>query len=349
MIRSVRERLLIAAVTFLLATQAAGENPFGPAPRDADGRFLNLAGPLLRAGPDVTVPFLIRRLFGFSRRTEGLPELEPDATEKMKQRYQGVLPRVTWIGHASLLLHHDDVTYLTDPQWSKRAGPGGWLGPARFQPPGIPLDELPPIDFVLISHNHYDHLDLPTLRALAERRAETVFLVPLSNGALLRDAGVENVQELDWGETRSFGPATVQCLPSQHWSSRGLTDERRALWSSWSITGAERRVYFAGDTGLLPEFASIGAALGPFDLALLPIGAYEPVSMMRPVHLDPEEAIEAARLLRAERVLGIHFGTFNLTDEPIGEPPLRFRAAAEAAGRDSGSAWVLRIGQTRNF
>jgi N-acyl-phosphatidylethanolamine-hydrolysing phospholipase D len=213
----------------------------------------------------------------------------------------------------------------------------------------VPLATLPPIDFVVISHNHYDHLDLPTLRALAKRRAETVFLVPLGNGALLRRAGIERVEELDWGDTRTIGAVTVHCLPNQHWSSRGLTDERKALWSSWSVIGAERRVYFAGDTGLFPELESIGGALGPFDLALLPIGAYEPVPMMRPVHLDPEEAVEAARMLRAERAVAMHFGTFDLTDEPIGEPPVRFREAAAAAGRDADAAWVLRIGETRDF
>ncbi|MGI9430806.1 MAG: MBL fold metallo-hydrolase, partial [Myxococcota bacterium] len=130
---------------------------------------------------------------------------------------------------------------------------------------------------------------------------------------------------------------------------RGLTDERKALWASWAITGPERRVYFAGDTGLLPEFAAIGSEFGPFDLALIPIGAYEPIPMMQPVHLDPEEAVEAARLVRAERVLAIHFGTFDLADEPLGEPPVRFRAAAEAAARGPGSAWIFRIGETRNF
>lgn len=333
----------------MLAWPAAGQSAFGPAPRDEDGRFLNLVGPLERAGPSVMIPFMARRMFSFLRNTDGLPETELEATEKMQRAFESVLPSVTWVGHATSLLEHDGVTYLTDPQWSGHAGPGGRLGPSRLRPPGVPLDALPAIDFVVLSHNHYDHFDLPTLRRLAERRPETVFLAPLGNGKLLRKAGVENVQELDWGETRSFGDATVHCLPNQHWSSRGPTDERASLWASWAITGAERRVYFAGDTGLLPEFAAIGSAFGPFDLALVPIGAYEPVPMMQPVHLNPEEAVEAARLIRAERVLAIHFGTFDLADEPIGEPPVRFRAAAEAAGQGPGSAWIFRIGETRNF
>lgn len=331
------------------AGPAAGQSAFGPAPRDADGRFLNLAGPLERAGPSVTLPFMARRVFSFLRTPKGLPAIEPDATERMRRAFEGVLPSVTWVGHATSLLEHDGVTYLTDPQWSDHAGPGGRIGPERFQPPGVPIDALPPIDFVVLSHNHYDHFDLPTLQKLAERRPETVFLVPLENGALLRNAGVENVQEFDWGETRRFGAATVHCLPNQHWSSRGLTDDRVALWASWAITGPERRVYFAGDTGLFPEFGAIGSALGPFDLAIVPIGAYEPVAMMRLVHLDPEEAVEAARLVRAERTLAIHFGTFPLTDEPLDEPATRFRAAAAAAGRGPGATWVFRIGETRSF
>jgi N-acyl-phosphatidylethanolamine-hydrolysing phospholipase D len=340
--------LLVSAMLYLAAPLAA-ESPFGPAPRDERGRFLNLAGPLDRAGPSVAVPFLARRVFGFLRRAQGLPAREPSAAEALLRAVESGRPHATWIGHASVLLQHDGVTYVTDPQWSNHAGPGGRLGPARFQPPGVPLDGLPPIDLVVVSHNHYDHLDLPTLRALAARRPETVFLVPLGNGALLRRAGVDNVEELDWGETRAVGAVTVSCLPNQHWSSRGLLDQRKALWSSWAITGAERRVYFAGDTGMLPEFEAIGSELGPFDLALVPIGAYEPVPMMQPVHLDPEEAVEAARLLRAERMLAMHYGTFDLADEPMGEPPVRFRAAAEAAGWDSRTAWVLRIGETREF
>jgi N-acyl-phosphatidylethanolamine-hydrolysing phospholipase D len=344
-------RRLACACALLAIAGAASAEPalLGPAPRDEDGRFLNLAGPLERAGPSVTVPFFARRVFGFMRQVSGVPERAAGAAEEVMRSYRGTPPLVTWIGHATLLLHHDGVTYLTDPQWSKHVGPAGWLGPRRFVPPGVPLEALPPIDFVVISHNHYDHLDLPTLTSLAALRPETVFLVPLGNALLLRKAGITNVEELDWGQTRGFGAATIHCLPTRHWSSRGLNDERRALWSSWAITGAERRVYFAGDTGFFPEFEEIGVAVGPFDLGILPIGAYEPVAMMQPVHLNPEEAVAAADLLRAKRSLGMHFGTFDLTDEPVDEPPKRFRAAAEVAGWEPDAAWVLRIGETRRF
>jgi N-acyl-phosphatidylethanolamine-hydrolysing phospholipase D len=200
-----------------------------------------------------------------------------------------------------------------------------------------------------VSHNHYDHLDLGALGELRRRQPSVRFFVPLGNGELLRGAGIENVTELDWGESAEVGRVRVHCLPAQHWSARALTDENRALWSSWAVTGATRRVYFAGDTGAFPGFAAIGRELGPFDLAALPIGAYEPTEMMRPVHMDPEEAVAAALALRARRTVGIHWGTYDLTDEPLGEPPLRFRAAVGAAGLDPDQGWVLRIGETREF
>ncbi len=324
----------------------------GPAQRDEEGRFVNLSPRLDRAGPGVLLPFFARRVFTIFAEPSGVPEVEPDATAKMTALFADTAeapPVVTWVGHATVLVRHDGVTYLGDPNWSNWAGPGGRIGSNRYVDPGVPLESLPELDFVVISHNHYDHLDLPTLERLAALQPDTVFLVPLGNGELLRDSGILNVEELDWTESRQFGSATVHCLPNQHWSTRGLTDERKALWGSWAVTGPERRVYFAGDTGFFPEFATIGETLGPFDLAILPIGAYEPKEMMKYVHLNPEEAVEAGELLKARRSLGMHYGTFNLTDEPVGEPPVRFRAAAKARGWSEDQAWVFRIGETRPF
>ena len=211
------------------------------------------------------------------------------------------------------------------------------------------FEDLPPIDFVLISHNHYDHLDLPTLRALAERNADTIFFIPLGNGDLLRSQGITNVQELDWGQTASYKGATIHCLPSQHWSKRSLTDERKALWSSWAVTGEQRRFYFAGDSGYFSGFEEIGRKLGPFDLAAVPIGAYAPAAMMHESHMNPEEAVHAAEDLQARAAIAMHFGTFDLSDEPLAEPPIRFGNAAEESllGRDN--AWILDIGETRDF
>ena len=211
------------------------------------------------------------------------------------------------------------------------------------------MTDLPPIDFVLISHNHYDHLDLPTLRALAKRSAETVFFVPLGNGELLRDQGIERVEELDWGDSARYENATIHCLPVQHWSKRSLTDTRKALWSSWAVTGEQRRFYFAGDTGYFRGFKEIGEKLGPFDLAAIPIGAYEPRAMMEASHMNPEEAVQAALDVQAKTTVAMHFGTFNLADEPMSEPPLRFKKAAAKANINAENSWVLGIGETRRF
>ncbi|HEX5067148.1 MAG TPA: MBL fold metallo-hydrolase, partial [Myxococcota bacterium] len=246
------------------------------------------------------------------------------------------------------LVQMDHVTFLTDPIWSETPSPIGF-GPRRFVPPGVALDALPSIDFVLISHNHYDHLDLPTLTALAARDGATRFFVPLGNAALLREAGIENIEELDWGMSRAYQGVQITCTPAQHWSRRGLDDERAALWSSWAVSGPTRRFYFAGDTGYFAGFGAIARALGPFDLAAVPIGAYEPVAMMKDSHLNPEEAVQAALDLDARAALGIHYATFDLSDEPLDEPPRRFRAAAAQSKLGESGAWVLSVGEVREF
>ncbi len=335
----------------VLAQPAWAGDPsrLGPAPRDADGRFQNTAGPLEQAGPSVTFPFFLRRAAGGFRSRPGAPARVENDGRLLRENARHSVPTVTWVGHATLLVQTDHVTFLTDPIWSDTASPLRRIGPRRFVPPGLALDDLPPIDFVLISHNHYDHLDLATLEALAERHPEARFFVPLGNGDLLRSRGIESVEELDWGESRSYAGVEVYCLPSQHWSRRGLFDGRKALWSSWAVTGPTRRFYFAGDTGYFDGFARIARELGPFDLAAVPIGAYVPERMMAPAHLDPEEAIQAGVDLEARRVLGMHFGTFDLSDEPLDEPPRRFRAAGAAAGLAGEDVWVLSVGETRHF
>ena len=348
-------RIRRALAAALVALPLCGAGPpappeeFGPAPRDADGRFLNLDGPIDRGPRSVQIRFGLRFLTGIFRQRGPSPEVVPNDGAWLRANASGSVPAATWIGHATLLVQMGGLTFLTDPTWSERASPLAWAGPRRHVPPGVAFEDLPPIDFVLLSHNHYDHLDLPTLRRLARRSADTLFVVPEGNAALLRKNGVENVVELDWGESLGVGRVELHCLPARHWSSRGLADAREALWASWAVTGPDRRFYFGGDSGYFEGFARIGRALGPFDLAALPIGAYEPAAMMRPVHLDPEEAVAAARDLRAERAVGIHFGTFEMTTEPFDEPPKRFRAAADAAGLGPDRAWVLKIGETRRF
>jgi N-acyl-phosphatidylethanolamine-hydrolysing phospholipase D len=323
--------------------------PLGPAPRDADGRFENSVGPIERAGPSVTFPFFLRRFAGAFQSRPNAPERIPNDGVWLRDNAMSSLPTVTWVGHATFLVQLGHVTFLTDPIWSDTASPVPFLGPRRHVDPGIQLEDLPHIDFVVISHNHYDHLDLATLEDLAARDSGTHFYVPLGNAELLRGEGITNVTELDWGEHVDHAAVRVTCLPAQHWSQRRLTDHRRSLWSSWAVTADDRRFYFGGDTGAFEGFAEIGAAIGPFDLAALPIGAYEPTAMMKPFHLNPEEAVDAGRALRARRIVGMHFGTFDLTDEPLGDPPRRFRAAGVQAGYSDQDVWVLKIGETREF
>jgi N-acyl-phosphatidylethanolamine-hydrolysing phospholipase D len=341
----------LCAAILLAAAGAARAEPLalGPAPRDAAGRFLNLAGEIPGAGPGVTLPFQLRRVVSSLVGREGAPERLANDGAFLRENARHSVPTATWVGHATLLVQMGGATFLTDPIWSPTASPVSWLGPRRYAAPGLELAALPPIDFVVVSHSHYDHLDLDTLRRLARRGDGTRFLVPLGNAALLRGAGIEDVVELDWGQSVRVGKLEVACVPVQHWSQRGLFDARRSLWCGWVVLAPERRFYFMGDSGMFPGFADVGRVLGPFDLAAVPIGAYEPRAMMRPHHVDPEEAVAAGVALRARRLLAMHYGTFDLSDEPLDEPPRRFRAAAARAGYARAAAWVLRIGETGEF
>ena len=314
-----------------------------PAHHTDDG-FTNLE-PWERPGALVAVPFFARRVAGALFPRAGAPRrVAPDAAW-LRDNARHSVPSVTWMGHAGVLLQMDHVTLLTDPIWSDTASPIAWLGPRRFVPPPLPIAELPPIDAVVISHAHYDHLDLETLRALAARG--TRFLVPLRVGKILREAGIGPVEELDWWESRTVRDVEVTCVPARHWSQRGLGDMNRTLWAGCVAKGPTRAFWFAGDTGYTQSFAEIGDRLGPFDLAAVPIGAYDPPAMMQPVHLNPEEAIQAGVDVRAQRLLGVHYGTFDLTDEPLSDPPRRFHAEAARRGMDAARIWTPAIGEIR--
>jgi N-acyl-phosphatidylethanolamine-hydrolysing phospholipase D len=317
-----------------------------PSHHTGDG-FRNLE-PFHRAGPLVTVPFFVRRVVGSLFPRPGAARLLSNDGAWLRDNARHSAPSVTWMGHASVLVQMDHVTLLTDPIWSATASPLPWLGPRRFVPPPMPIYALPPIDAVLISHSHYDHLDLPTLRALAARGA-TRFLVPLRVGEILRAEGIGPIEELDWWESTTVGDVTVTCVPARHWSQRGLGDLDRTLWAGWVAVGPTRRFWFAGDTGYTRSFVDIGERFGPFDLAALPIGAYSPPAMMQPVHLDPEEALQAGLDARATTLLGVHYGTFDLTDEPLDEPPRRFHAAAVQRGIEAARIWTPAIGETRSW
>jgi N-acyl-phosphatidylethanolamine-hydrolysing phospholipase D len=336
-----RSALLAAAVVLAAATTAMARPP-----HHTDDGFRNLQ-PVSHGDVTVTVPFFFRRVVGMFTGREGAPPLQSNDGTFLRENARHSIPTVTWVGHATVLVQMDHVTFLTDPTWSKTASPVSFAGPPRFVPPGIDIDALPPIDFVVVSHNHYDHLDIPTLRRLSERG--TRFFVPLKNGDLLRGEGIGPVEELDWWESRRVGDVEVHCVPAQHWSARSLTDRNRALWSGWAVVGPSQRFYFAGDTGYFDGFREIGRRLGPFGVAALPIGAYEPVAMMRDVHLNPEEAVQAGLDVGAAAMLGVHFGTFDLTDEPLEDPPRRFHGDAARRGIDASRVWTFAVGETRRW
>ncbi|HEX7788502.1 MAG TPA: MBL fold metallo-hydrolase [Methylomirabilota bacterium] len=279
------------------------------------------------------------------RRVAALPPGTPDWD---LLRNGARTPTVTWIGHSTVLVQLDGVTFLTDPNWGHRSGPfSGLVGVRRYTPPGIAFDDLPRIDFVLISHDHYDHLDEPTVRRLAAR-FDPLFIVPKGIKAWLADRGITHAVELDWGESVVVDGLTVVCTPAQHGGGRTAVDQGRRLWSSWVVLGS-KRFYFAGDTGYYQHFKRIGEAFGPFDLAALPIGSYTPREIAKPVHISPEEAIQASLDLHAAHFVGVHWGTFALAREAYDEPPRRLAAEIERRHLDPAVAWVLHPGETRRW
>jgi N-acyl-phosphatidylethanolamine-hydrolysing phospholipase D len=260
---------------------------------------------------------------------------------------------VTWVGHSSVLLQIGGLNVLTDPVWSDRASPVQWAGPRRVMSAGIDFDQLPDIDVVLQSHNHYDHLDKETVRRVAARFPNASWLCPLRVGSLLRSFGVRHLVERDWWQTIESPVYTATCIPAQHFSSRSLGDRNDTLWCGWIIDVGGCRVLFAGDTALHPEFEAIGR-LGPFDLVMVPIGAYDPRWFMRAVHMDPADAVEAYRAIaRATATtppcLALHWGTFRLTDEPMFEPPKLFAERWNAAALPPDRNWTFAHGETRRF
>lgn len=328
-------------------TETESERLFDRAPKDKHGRYANQTEDLKRGTSAVRIGFLLRRFGSVFRSKAGIPSLLINDGSYLRNNTH--TPTITWVGHATFLVQMEGANFLTDPIWSRTASPVPPLGPSRYEKPGIALDQLPEIDFVVISHNHYDHLDIPTLRKLAKINPNTQFFVPVGNGKLLRKHKITQVREMDWGDSAHYGDVTIYCTPAQHWSKRTLTDTRKALWSSWAITGSTKRFYFAGDTGYFAGFKEIGDKLGPFDLAAMPIGAYKPNEMMRKSHMNPEEAVLATLDIKAKSAVGMHYGTFNLSDEPIAEPPVRFKRAAANTELGANNSWVLALGETREF
>lgn len=287
------------------------------------------------------------------------PERVPVTPTVPPRRVDGEDMRVTWIGHATVLVQTAGLNILTDPIWSERASPFAFAGPQRVRAPGVRFEDLPKIDLVLVSHNHYDHLDLPTLRRLWQRDRPLI-VTSLGNDTILRPAGIDAVGR-DWGDEVGLeapecrGCKTCECMQvasvvverNHHWGSRWGTDRNRALWSAFTVRLPGGNLFFAGDTGYGDgSWADEAARRGPIRLAILPVGAYEPRDVMQANHLDPDEAVQVFEKLKARTALGMHWGTFQLTFESIGDPPSRLTAARRARGIAAGRFLTTEVGRT---
>ncbi|RXK56879.1 MBL fold metallo-hydrolase [Oleiharenicola lentus] len=254
---------------------------------------------------------------------------------------------VTFVGHDTFLLQFDGLNVLTDPIWSDRCSPVSWAGPKRVRAPGLAFEALPRIDLVLVSHNHYDHLDLPTLKRLHAAH-RPVLLTPLGNKPFLAGEGIDTAVELDWWQSHEVKPGVkVTVTPAQHFAARGMSDRFMTLWGGFALETLAGKIWFAGDSGYFDGFKAIGEKLGPFDLALIPIGAYEPRWFMEPVHCTPAEAIQIHRDVRARRSLAMHFGCFPLADDGFAQPVTEFRAAFAASQLGAEDFVVPEVGETR--
>jgi len=256
---------------------------------------------------------------------------------------------ITWVGHATFLVQVDSLNILTDPLWSERVGLlNSRLGLVRHTPAGIPWEKLPPIDVVLISHNHYDHLDYPTVIQLEEEH-QPVFFVPLGVGELLDTWGITNWIEKNWWEGESINGVNFIAVPAQHQSRRALHDHNTTLWSGWVIDASVLTLYFAGDTGYFNGFQEIGNRLGPIDLAMIPIGAYEPEWYNAVYHVNPAEALQAYLDLNARYFAAMHWGTFDQSEERLSDPPRELLREVRRRGVDEDKIWVFAFGETRSI
>ena len=272
------------------------------------------------------------------------------------------LPAVTWIGHGTALVQASGLNVLVDPIFSERASPVQIFGPKRAQPPGVAMADLPNIDVVLISHNHYDHLDRNSVAQLDEKAKAagktTLFLVPLGLKAWFNGIGIDSVIELDWWQNHSINGVEFHLTPVQHWSARSVNDRSVTLWGGWAVLGTDFHWYYAGDTGYSRDFADTASMFaarqtealgGGFDLALIPIGAYEPRWFMSQQHVNPMESVRIYQDVKAKRSIGVHWGTFQLTDEPLDQPPRDLAMARQALGVKEADFGVLAIGESRQF
>ncbi len=255
---------------------------------------------------------------------------------------------ITFVNHSTFLIQINGYNILTDPVWSERVSPVSFAGPKRVHPPGVTIEELPKIDIVLISHNHYDHLDIESIKKL-EKKFSPAFFVPLGDKELLKSAGVQKVFDLDWWNKVNFNNIDISFVPTQHWSARGIFDRFDSLWGGYVVAWNGHKIFFGGDTGYSKHFKSINSKFGPMDISLIPIGAYAPRWFMQTMHMDPEEAIWAHKDLKSRYSIGMHYGTFQLTNESIDEPKTKLGMHLKKEGISPETFLLLPIGHTKQF
>jgi N-acyl-phosphatidylethanolamine-hydrolysing phospholipase D len=304
----------------------------------------NLA--IKQPGFSAMFPFIFRKLWNNLTTTKY--ELPRDTVNYESLHREQDFPKITWVGHSTLLVQIDGRYFLTDPVWNSSIGPGSPFDPGRMNEPGIDIEKLPQIDFVLISHDHYDHLDQQTIEKLSENKS-IQFIVPLKVKEILEGWGIRNkIIELDWWDSTEVKGLQIVCTPAQHFSGRSLS-RNTTLWASFVVKGKTKKFYFAGDTGYWKHFKEIGDEFGPIDLAAIPIGAYVPKEIMKYMHLDPVNAVEAFIDLKANNLVPIHYGTFPLSDEPVEEPPRLLKETVGNKNLNEESFWLLRLGETRTW
>jgi L-ascorbate metabolism protein UlaG (beta-lactamase superfamily) len=285
----------------------------------------------------------------FEKRSRWPASVENKAVPRLQEKLSSSDTAVTFVNHATFLFQKSGINILTDPIWSKRASPFRRLGPARVREPGVRFNDLPEIHLVLLSHNHYDHLDVETLKALAGR-FDPLVLVAAGDKQLVESTGLKRVHELDWwDEIEIHRRFKITFTPAQHFSARGLFDRQKSLWGGYMIEEADQRIYFAGDSGYSTHFSAIKSRLGPPDIAFLGIGAYEPRWFMKPVHMNPMEAVKAHIDLGSKQSVGMHFGTFHMSAESIDQPLTDLKAALLNERVPEEQFVTLHEGETRVF
>ena len=322
-------------------TQAASHHAPG-------GGFRNPAGsPTWQPDTFDFVRFIARRFTADDQPDRILPEgFAVPHGQALAQLQAASNPSLTWIGHSTFLIRVGGLKILTDPFFSDRASPVGFAGPERLVPPGIGIDELPDIDAIVISHNHYDHFDIRSLERIAKRSPNARVLVPMGLADYVRRAGLQNVREMDWYETDDMGGVSFVSTPAIHRSNRGLFDVNQTLWTGWAIKAPDLRIWFAGDTGFGPVFErEVAPRVGPVDVALVPAGAFLPRDILRPVHVTPEEGLELARIMGAKMAIAMHWGTLPLGAD-LPKDAVRQFMGHHVPGLEK---VMMRIGETRNF